>query len=108
MESIVQKRCLKCNTEVSDDAYFCLHCGESLRDKEIDTSVLKQVRIYLVSFFLAPFGIGYAIKYLKQREEKPKIIGVVALLLTILAILTVVYITQKVFEQYSQLDLIGL
>ncbi|MFA6407191.1 MAG: zinc ribbon domain-containing protein [Candidatus Paceibacterota bacterium] len=108
MESTFQKRCPKCNTEVSHDAYFCLHCGEPLKEGEIDISVAKQIRIYLVSFFLAPFGIGYVIKYLKQKEEKPKVIGVIALILTILAIVVVVYLTQKTFEQYSQLELIGL
>lgn len=74
----------------------------------METSAVKQALIYFISFFLAPFGLGYAFKYLKQPDEKSKIIGIVSLVLTALAIVVAVIVTQQFLAQsYGQLDLIN-
>ncbi len=108
MEPSTGMQCPQCGMAVSEKDIFCSHCGFELKQHEIDTSVAKQALIYLVSFFLAPFGLGYAMKYLKQSNGKAKIIGVVSLVLTALAIGVMIIVTQQFLAQsYSQLDLIN-
>ena len=107
MESVVQNQCPKCRASIPETAYFCSQCGQSLKSLPSDTSALKQIAVYFVSFFLAPFGLGYAIKYLRQSDKKSKIIGTVSLLLTIFAIGAVIILGKAFLEQqYSDLNLI--
>jgi len=108
MESIIQKQCPKCKAKVSEVANFCFNCGYCLKSRQEDTSVLKQILIYFVSFFLAPFGLVYAFKYLKQSDKKPRIIGIISLILTVFAIIVVVVIGRGYIRQtYDALNLIN-
>ena len=108
MESTIQRQCPKCKAEVSEMACFCSNCGYSLKFRPVDTSILKQILIYFVSFFLAPFGLGYAFKYLKQSDKKSKMIGMISLVLTFFAIITVISIVKEYVRQtYDALNLIN-
>jgi len=108
MESTIQKQCPKCKSEVSEMAHFCSNCGHSLKSRPEDTSILKQILVYFVSFFLAPFGLGYAFKYLNQSDKKSKMIGIISLILTFFAIITVIFTAKKYLEQeYGFLNLIN-
>lgn len=74
------------------------------------TTFSKQLWIYLVSFFLPPFGIWPAVKYLRQPDEKSKKIGLVAIFLTIISLLITVWLTMNFINSFnrqlnSQLDL---
>lgn len=51
------------------------------------STVGKQISIYAISFFLPPFGLIPAYKYLKKSEFKYKKIGYIAVALTITSIL---------------------
>jgi len=107
MDSLLQKQCPKCKAEISETAYFCSNCGESLRPKPEDVSIQKQMLVYFVSFFLAPFGLIYAFKYLNSPDKKSKIIGIISLILTILAIITVIFTAKTYLEkEYSDINLI--
>ncbi len=86
METISQKQCLKCNTEASEAAYFCYNCGQVIKPRPESTSVSRQILIYLVSFFLAPFGLVFAFKYLSQPDKKSKTIGIISIILTVVSI----------------------
>ena len=107
MESTLQKQCPKCNIEISETAYFCSNCGQSLKSRPEDTAIPKQILVYLVSFFLAPFGLVYAFKYLREPDRKSKTIGGVSLILTVLAIIAVSYLgIAYIKQQYSEINLI--
>jgi len=92
-------KCPACGHEISDEAVSCPNCGHPLKSRSENTSILKQILVYFVSFFLAPFGLGYAFKYLKQSDKKSKIIGIISLILTFFAIITVIVIARKYLEQ---------
>src|SRR3990172_6750980 len=77
--------CNVCKQPIQVNWNFCPNCGNTLRIKPLPTSVLKQLLIYAVSFFLPPFGLGYAFKYLRQNDRKTRIIGMVSIILTILS-----------------------
>jgi uncharacterized membrane protein YvbJ len=108
MEPTIKKQCAKCKIEVSEIAYFCSNCGQSLKSRPEETSIQKQILVYFISFFLAPFGLGYAFKYLSQSDKKSKTIGAISLILTILAIMAVIYIGKAFLEkEYSTINLIS-
>lgn len=66
------------------------------------TTISKQIVIYLVSFFLPPFGLGWGFKYIKFHDEKVKRVGLIAILLTIVSIILTIWITMSFFNSYSQ------
>ncbi len=79
--------CPSCGAKAPADAVFCPHCGKPLQEPQLSTSIGKQIIIYLVSFFLPPFGLAWTFKYLRQENKKAKIIGLVSLILTIAAVI---------------------
>lgn len=108
MEENTQKLlCPNCKAEIAEDAYFCSNCGRAIKARPEDTSVPKQILVYFVSFFLAPFGLGFAFSYLRQSDKKAKIIGGISLVLTILAVITVVLLALSYTkQQYNDINLI--
>ena len=95
--------CSTCNAAVPSSADFCPKCGRRLRTIPPATSVSRQTVVYLISFFVAPFGLWYAWKYLKQDDNKSKAIGVVAIALTIISVAITVRTTAGLFNSASQL-----
>lgn len=95
--------CSSCQTPNAPDAYFCFHCGKKLKEQLISTSILKQVLVYSVSFFLPPVGLGWAFKYISQKNEKARIIGWVIILLTIISIALTLWIAIGFLRYYSDL-----
>jgi hypothetical protein len=94
--------CPSCNAQITPSANFCPNCGNSLRAVSPATSVSRQIMVYLISFFLAPFGLWYAWKYLKQKDQTSKIIGAAAIALTIVAVALAIWMTAGLFNSVSQ------
>jgi hypothetical protein len=57
--------------------------------------------VYLLSFFLPPFGLWPAFKYLFQSDAKSKIVGVVAIILTGVSIAVTTYYTLAGLNQLN-------
>src|SRR3989344_8303151 len=91
--------CTICKQAIQVNWNFCPNCGNTLRVRPLSTSLGKQLLIYTISFFLPPFGLGYAFKYLKQNDRKTRIIGMVSIILTILSVVAII-ITFKMFMDY--------
>jgi TRAP-type C4-dicarboxylate transport system permease small subunit len=83
-------------------ANFCSNCGKSLRVLPSATTVSRQIIVYLISFFLAPFGLWYAWKYLRQDDRTSRIIGTVSLALTIVAVALAIRATAGPFSLVNQ------
>ena len=85
---------------------FCPACGKKLKRSDLSTGIQKQIGVYLLSFFLPPFGLFPAIKYLRQADSKSKKIGVIALVLTVISILITISLTKLVLGTFeSQLQI---
>lgn len=95
--------CPKCQTPNPVSNYYCLQCGKKLKEPPVSTSIGKQILIYAVSFLLPPFGLGWAFAYMRQKNGKAKVIGWIALLLTIISIALTVWITVAFFNAYTKL-----
>lgn len=94
--------CKNCNLPVLPEFYFCPNCGKQLREKSLTVSVLTQIGVYLLSFFLPPFGLYPGIKYLKQSDPKTKLIGWIAVALTLISIGLSIFIFAGFMQQVSQ------
>ena len=101
MENILSETvCPKCRAPVAAAVNFCPQCGTKLKEPLVSTSIGRQVFIYFISFFLAPFGLGFAFKYLRQSDPRARKIGVVVIILTILAIALTI-LTANMFTRWE-------
>jgi len=96
------KYCPQCKAIALSSFYFCPNCGKKLRDKPMSTSVATQIGVYLLSFFLPPFGLIPALRYMRQTDRKSKIIGVVAIVLTAISLVVSVYYAIIFINQFNQ------
>jgi hypothetical protein len=102
METLPEIICPSCCAPMLSSANFCSNCGKALRALPPATSVPRQILVYLVSFFLAPLGLWYAWKYLRQDDRKSKIIGTVAIALTIAAVAAALWAAAGLYNLVSQ------
>jgi len=106
METNIQTTCPHCNNPILPIDIFCPACGKKLKRSDLSTGIQKQIGVYLLSFFLPPFGLFPAIKYLRQADSKSKKIGVIALVLTVISILITISLTKLVLGTFeSQLQI---
>ncbi|MFO0703695.1 MAG: hypothetical protein U0525_03150 [Patescibacteria group bacterium] len=99
----IKQKCQKCGQELEKLWFYCPNCGKSTQPTKLDTSIGKQLLIYVVSFCLAPFGLGWGFKYLFSKDKKAKVIGVISILLTVFAISLTIYATWQVMDTYSKM-----
>jgi len=97
-----QLTCPYCKNNISTSDYFCPTCGKKLKDKPVSTTFARQLVIYLTSFFLPPFGLWPAIRYLRQQDQKAKKIGLAALFLTIISIVITVWMTTSFISSFNK------
>ena len=100
MDTIKEILCPSCLAVLPVNAYFCSQCGTKLKESPVSISASKQIIIYFISFFLAPFGLVYVFRYLKQSGHKARKIGIVALILTILAVALMIWTTKEFMSSY--------
>jgi predicted PurR-regulated permease PerM len=100
MES--QQKCPHCGQTTAVSSYFCSNCGKKLKDKLLSTTILKQIFIYLLSFLLPPLGLWPAVRYLRQKDEKSRIIGFVAIFLTIISIIVTIWLYLGFLDTFTQ------
>lgn len=95
--------CTHCKSPIQIDWNFCPHCGKSIQPVPLSTTLAKQLLIYSVSFFLPPFGLRYVVPYIKDKDSKTKLIGIIALLLTIISIFITIYSFKLMMDYYSNM-----
>jgi hypothetical protein len=100
-ETALEGQCPTCHVKVKDMDYFCANCGANLKPVPPATSVGKQFRLYLGSILLPPMGIIWGWRYLKQDSPKSKLVGGVAILLTVVASIVVTVYTIKLMSQVN-------
>lgn len=69
---------------------------------------MSQIGLYLESFFFPPFGLIPAIKYLRQSDGKSKIVGISAILITILTIMIAISVIAGVLGTINKMLNSGL
>ncbi len=82
--------CRFCNAPISDNFFFCPTCGKKLHEPPI--TIAKQIGIYTLSILLPPLGLWPGIKYVFQKDEKTKTVGVIAIILTIISTIVTLWL----------------
>ena len=85
-----QQLCRFCNSPVSANFFFCPTCGKKINEPPI--TVAKQIGIYAISILLPPLGLWPGIKYVLQKDEKTKLVGIVAIILTIISSVITIWV----------------
>ncbi len=95
--------CPSCKTPVQPAWYFCPNCGKQLREAPIVISIPKQMLIYLVSFFLSPLGLSWGLQYVKYKDRRVKIVGIISIVLTVVSIILMLGSFKYFMDQYSSM-----
>ncbi len=98
----ISPSCPLCHVAVKPTDYFCPNCGKSIKPKPISTSLLTQLGIYAGSVLLPPLGFFWGIRYLRQPGRMAKIIGSIAIVLTIITIYALVQISSALMKTLTQ------
>src|SRR5215469_15377008 len=94
--------CPRCKLPLPSEVNFCPSCGRKIKDPSPSVSIGSQIGIYLVSFFIPPFGLWYAYRYLKHGGATEKKIGYVSIVLTVVSIVLSIWITQIFIQAVNQ------
>lgn len=92
--------CPQCGNPVSPDSFFCPQCGKELRAAPLSVSLGAQVWIYALSIFLPPLGLWPGIKYVKRSSEKEKLVGWIAIVLTVISTVVTTWLTFAFLNVY--------
>jgi hypothetical protein len=101
--------CPKCRIRLKEVGVYCQWCGHKLFGDD-KVSVGKEILMYVVSLALPPFGLGWALKYLRLGTPQGKrialiifILTAVSLLGTILAFKSVMGYIQKSYNEVNSM-----
>jgi len=81
--------CPGCHVAVRPTDYFCFNCGKNLHAAPPGTAPADQIKLYLGSVFLAPMGIFWGLRYLREESQKSKIVGIIAMTLSVVTLILV-------------------
>ena len=100
--SIQPSICPFCHLATTPDEYFCHNCGKKLREKELSTTIGRQIYVYAISVLLPPAGIWWGVKYLRQEDSKSQKIGIAAIILTVASLLINLWFILEFYKSYTQ------
>lgn len=83
--------CPVCHIAVRPTDFFCFNCGKNLHAPPPGITPADQIKLYLGSVFLTPMGIIWGLRYLREDNQTSKIVGIIAM---ILSIVTLIVVTQ--------------
>ena len=94
------KFCKSCGVQVLDTYHFCPNCGKKVNEV-ISVSTAAQLGIYAISLILPPLGLWPAFKYLKSGNDKAKMIGIVAIVLTVISTVITLWVSVGLFNSIT-------
>lgn len=71
-------------------------------DKSLAVTIGRQIFVYLLSFLLPPLGLWPGIKYLRQKDEKSRMIGFIAIVLTIISTAIEIWVALGLVNTFNQ------
>lgn len=93
-----QHSCTVCHFPIADTFYFCPNCGKKIHEPPPSTTLMKQLSIYALSIFLPPLGLWPGIRYVRQPDQKTRMVGMIAIFLTIVSTIVTVWLTMEIMN----------
>lgn len=94
--------CPDCKALSNTDIFFCPNCGKQLKEKPFQTTVEAQLKIYLFSILVPPFGVIPGYKYLIQKDSKSQMIGIITLILTFVSFGFTIYYLLQFMDEFNK------
>lgn len=94
--------CPTCHINVRLGDYYCFNCGKNLKPKPPSTSASAQIILYIKSALVPPFGLYWAARYLKQYDRKSKIVGLVAIVITLTTFIYLIIVTNNFIKTVNK------
>jgi hypothetical protein len=92
--------CPQCHLPVAPEWYFCPNCGKEINAKPAVISTWSQVGVYALSVCLPPLGLWPGIKYMAMPGRQAKVVGAIAIALTLIASVVVIWLTMQFLQSY--------
>ncbi len=86
----MEPTCPRCHTQVRTTDYFCYNCGKNLHPAPLQTDAMTLVGFFLKVVLLPPMGILWGLQYFCQNDDRSKIVGIAAMVVTVVEIILVV------------------
>ncbi len=99
MNDVISPQCPACGMQIDLMFHYCPQCGKSLRELLLGISIIKQMYIYFVSILVPPFGLIYTFRYIRYPLMQVKIVGIVALVLTLVSLGIIVWVSIPFINQ---------
>lgn len=96
------RTCPACHVEVRPTDFFCYNCGKELSEAATPVKVIDMVGVLLGSVLLPPLGILWGFKYLRKNDRTTKLVGVAAIVLTVMVLWLALSYTQKLITTVNQ------
>ena len=97
-----QQTCVSCQFPVLSSFNFCPNCGKKFKEPPIKLTITKKIGIYALSLLLPPLGLWPAIRYLRQPDRNTKVVGIIAIILTIISIAASVWLSINLISTISK------
>src|SRR3989344_4186148 len=94
--------CPFCKNPVQPNFIFCPTCGKNLIESTLPISLSKQLGVYALSLLIPPLGLVPGIKYLVSKSPNGKQVGLIAITLTVVAILIGLIVVRQFIEQVNE------
>lgn len=94
--------CPNCHQPINPTDYFCPNCGKKIRTPPPSTTLSSQILLYIKTLLLPPFGLYWGFRYLRQPDQKSKLIGLVVIVITIIETIFLIQYTINTINTVNQ------
>ncbi len=98
-----QNSCSICHREILPEYYFCPNCGNNLREKPAEITMVMQIGWYALAIFLPPFGLWPGIKYLIKKDVQARRMGLMMIILTLVSTIFMIWSIFKLLGSYLEI-----
>jgi hypothetical protein len=92
--------CPSCHQTILPGYYFCPNCGFNLKSKPVSISISAQIGTYILAVLLPPLGLWPGLKYLAEKNPQAKRIGMIAIILTLISAVLMIWGIFALFGNY--------
>ncbi|HLD51120.1 hypothetical protein A3K34_01640 [candidate division WWE3 bacterium RIFOXYC1_FULL_40_10] len=93
--------CPVCLKEIHEGNVFCPHCGIKIPTTNPPLSTWSKMKIYLVTVFLAPFGLYWFFKYFRESDSEKRKVAYIVLVITLVTLAFSVFSGMYVMKYYT-------